>query len=635
MCLILRYRSRYWYFMAKISMPEWDSAPLEEFSLSIERLYAYGVGMALTSIHNPYPMTSLSGNKNLMMSLPKIPDLAYDVGVGPRSLNLAILRGSSEEVTEICHEKPSSINETILSNISPYHLSATFYPPALQILRDSGLLNSAHPNLSYSGGNTVLEEALACSGEVCNSQPGQHPCQQCCCFESVALLLDLDCAIIWRAQLAEASCSASYRARSILLDHLRNRRERLKEWAIRHLPSSEARKLGLHKTVMLDYPDLELLFDALNQHKLNVPSYLVPFRDQYDSLSTPASVFSFVVLASTAETLYEMGFHNVDTTDFFRHPYIHNLFTIKWPLSLHLEVEYLGWLLGKDTAVPPWSTDIHQRYPISRTDMLGHLVASRLGTYFRFRAQGELMSDLESPSSTIPTILKSLVRMEDRDECKCFCSYSGCSALTTCLNEWNKWSSFGPAIGNSDWYFIPILEKYLDESSDPDDIERFAMQHIRFLTFSALGCSHTCCRDEQDMCEITPEDREAVWEEDKENLDLLEQLVGEFSTDYHSRGLATSTFLKEIWELRMEHVLAERDRDLVARRLSEEDVKAARKLGVTLTMDEDNESEPESVTMWFSDEHETADEKEERKIQREQRIAHMKKRIDQICKWDV
>jgi hypothetical protein len=87
---------------------------------------------------------------------------------------------------------------------------------------------------------------------------------------------------------------------------------------------------------------------------------------------------------------------------------------------------------------------------------------------------------------------------------------------------------------------------------------------IRFLTFSALGPTHTCCRHFQrtilhaDQCAshtmiklMDPTDVEEIRDEEAELIKTLDYLVDEFMTDFRELGFPLSQVLLERWQLKM------------------------------------------------------------------------------------
>ncbi|ROW11626.1 hypothetical protein VMCG_01292 [Cytospora schulzeri] len=90
----------------------------------------------------------------------------------------------------------------------------------------------------------------------------------------------------------------------------------------------------------------------------------------------------------------------------------------------------------------------------------------------------------------------------------------------------------------------------------------------------------------------SPEEISDIQDEEREWLDLLEDLMEEFSEEYRRRGVELTEFLCSCWAPRMVEVLAELDMI----RLTEEERRGAECLGVKWdpsTIDEEEEEEEE------------------------------------------
>lgn len=92
-------------------------------------------------------------------------------------------------------------------------------------------------NSHQSAGVTPLGLALAYSGTHCNASDHFTPCYDCNCSLSVQLLLEADCSVTVGRYLSEELQSGSLEARILFFQHLKNRRERLRDVSIAYLPA--------------------------------------------------------------------------------------------------------------------------------------------------------------------------------------------------------------------------------------------------------------------------------------------------------------------------------------------------------------------------------------------------------------
>lgn len=101
---------------------------------------------------------------------------------------------------------------------------------------------------------------------------------------------------------------------------------------------------------------------------------------------------------------------------------------------------------------------------------------------------------------------------------------------------------------------------------------------LRYLTFTALGLRHSCCRLAQDegIQDWDSEEVEDVMEEQKEEFVRLEELLEDLRQDYKG-GPDLETFVDGYWGPKVSAVMKE----LNSRKLDEDDMRAAQELAFT------------------------------------------------------
>ncbi|KAK7972639.1 hypothetical protein PG988_006773 [Apiospora saccharicola] len=150
------------------------------------------------------------------------------------------------------------------------------------------------------------------------------------------------------------------------------------------------------------------------------------------------------------------------------------------------------------------------------------------------------------------------------DDCRCKCSIDGCtlqihqlSGLT--LPEYNR-SGLDSTV-----FLSRQVSKYYEllAMSIPYGSHHNAM---RFLTFTALGATHTCCKAKRWMIRFKrdPEEIAYVQEEDRHLLEILEGLVAEFDQKFYAildtqpdNHEQLANFWTVHWLPRMQEVLEE------------------------------------------------------------------------------
>ncbi len=129
------------------------------------------------------------------------------------------------------------------------------------------------------------------------------------------------------------------------------------------------------------------------------------------------------------------------------------------------------------------------------------------------------------------------------------------------------------------------------------DGERLAEDVIRFLSFSALGMTHTCCRPSRrynsaifnlyGYCEaisvLDPAEVEEIRDEEAGLIERLDCLVNSFMEDFRELGLPLSQFLLEKWQIT---VLEELEREENITELVREQLE---EIGVTMHSESSSE----------------------------------------------
>jgi hypothetical protein len=225
-----------------------------------------------------------------------------------------------------------------------------------------------------------------------------------------------------------------------------------------------------------------------------------------------------------------------------------------------------SWLVGKgaDISKPDFANDTIPHTPAA------HFIARTLMQLEHKFWTSKPYFSTQAKTTIVENFITSIMQEEAAcDLCICGCSRNGCTALIQMLKSslvsrntttppkasYHKrcqlyfWAKIEECIGLGVWdVFFPTI--------------------IRFETFTALELTHTCCIYQQDagyFAYYEEEDCAEIREEEDEDLQMLEELVAEFTRIYLERGISIIRFLRGYWRERMDEVMQRNgDMDLEA-----------------------------------------------------------------------
>lgn len=173
------------------------------------------------------------------------------------------------------------------------------------------------------------------------------------------------------------------------------------------------------------------------------------------------------------------------------------------------------------------------------------------------------------------------------DNCRCACTVNGCSPLLILLNGmvvWRRqwWEKPSPTLDDYEYNFQWFCEFWAiaaesqpwANSSKPTPVFELI---LRYMTFTALGLRHSCCRLAQfDVVQDWDiKDMDEIMEEQHEETLRLEAFLEELEQD-HRNSPDLETFVDVCWGPKVSMVIDE----LNARKLDEDDLKAAQETGI-------------------------------------------------------
>ncbi|EMT74416.1 hypothetical protein FOC4_g10002530, partial [Fusarium odoratissimum] len=255
--------------------------------------------------------------------LKEFPQIAQSLGFNP--LSIAVLREDEEDVRFLIKRYPSLRMDVNYCGQSPVHIAVVV--GNLHIL------------------SLVIEDL---NPETINTMDNHQ--QLCVSCKMVELLLDSK-AILYERSLKEGLWGPCTRTKTVILQHLVQRRKELEQLAVSNLPATEIQNLGLCRGWILDR-NASKVQCCLSAQSCNVPIYLKIHSEKCPAVSqeTPKSVYTYILDRETAEYAFSLGFDR-DTAfiDVFRRitTNVIRRSSFGWPSP-----RYIDWILdgGGDLA---------------------------------------------------------------------------------------------------------------------------------------------------------------------------------------------------------------------------------------------------------------------------------------------
>lgn len=446
---------------------------------------------------------------------------------------------------------------------------------------DIRLLNDTHMKVGSIFQRSALEIAVETSGSRCRESSRLRICRRCTCAESAVILLQADCALPVPAYLQEVLENASRRCKLRFMQHMKNRRDRLKQLALNKLPAPEVEQLSLEPDRVLD-SSAPRAVQLLQNRDIYIPEALVVAREK------PLSVYQELEWPWDAELFFRAGFRDIDSSISAREaelnkttpmrkklPYLHWLAT-HGVISCQLRsfasttdifmANYTFWSIAEDLME-------HSEYRLKDTSSYlksRHCVHSALGEWLE-------APPLDDRRAWVHDLHATALPVGVADSCCCRCSPEGCTPLTSLLKRvtyrYPGWQSDFA----SNW--STVFAHYLTLFGDHLDVRHHAAA-LRFLTWSALEITHTCCHPHYRRCEIDAAEFEDEFVYELTLLgELMREFEGEVVTIFEDPGQGIDeliTFWRTRWVSRIQQVLS----DLEGNELDDDERRRAEEIGV-------------------------------------------------------
>jgi hypothetical protein len=551
--------------------------------------------------------------------------IATECGV----LSTAVLRRDKLAVEKALDQHPQFLEtERNVFGQSPIHL-AIGWPDGLKLLlraADESLLHRDLDNMCRNG-STPLDYAIAFG-----------------CTGSIRLLADADVAFHFDWNLFVGTDSLDTEVSEVVLDIILERLRQLLEFGKQKLPVEKFSSLQITGFESFDLKARALL-NALHAEGIQLPRKFSSVYDRHDFAIDSRRDFWLrfggifhqnEICPGTAMAFFQAGFTNVDSEieqitplmNLIAPTYVsqHQFCFSRYFRIVEFFVQKGGRLdrqIPSDyISKPLLSNDTVNSYRVI------HRIASSSWTGAIFFDFTEVVAVARLGSSQI---WHDILQSNTSDPCICACASGGCRPISLALKSsadsirtpWSRWChlfheldlNWGKILNPQHWNVAVELLFNLTFLLDGLEGEQLVGDVIRFLTFSALGLSHTCCRhwtntivsfpsprDYHEMIKVMdPTDVEEIRDEEAELIETLDRLVDGFMKDFRELGIPLSQFLLEKWQ---ETMLAELSiRDEMPKPLREQ----LEELGVTIYVnsgsgDEDeSDKEPNEESDYWSD----------------------------------
>ncbi|KAF5568932.1 hypothetical protein FPHYL_2499 [Fusarium phyllophilum] len=409
-----------------------------------------------------------------------------------------------------------------------------------------------------------LDYALFHSKLLCSAPDQWTYCDECTCYLAVQLLLEADCNVTVSLTCPRVLVGCSLKARRLFFEHLKNRRERLRNLAIAVLPEETLRQYGVtsgclpDKTAPLIYSRLQEIIKQQDHLSLGLSDSLEPYRGL-----KPQSFFAFPHTLKVAQLAIEYGLTPKDEIG------VPTLLSGSSILNAFEEpgaIGYLDWLLQYDLKLD-LSLDPFRLSALHRVSaLIGDRIQRSLSLHLPL--QDVSMSELQDAR----TLLAAICHSEALCNIPCPCS----SGMFT-----RPLAHVLPAMllyqGRSDsTYFLENMAENIEFVVRSIDLLKLstctseqlymAKCAIHILTMMSLGVRHLPICINNSNRYLDDSDDEEEWkeklDEDRELIDQLETLDEEFGEAFDRQNVPIAEFLSGYWLTRMGQVIEGLNRPL-------------------------------------------------------------------------
>jgi len=522
-------------------------------------------------------------------------------GCGP--LSLAVIEGDLKTVSRILAKQPSATEEINCFGQTCLHIAAYRHDTMILETLLQSVKISPECYLDRNSDNALVYALHGCKLQ---HHPEEHIC------DVIELLLAHGCEFLNSAHPPVLYASGEFGTNPLrpflttppeslkhIIRSLKAQRMHVKVLAKQNLEGKITRAMGLDDdTLVLDGHAQNIVRLLRSKH---VP---VPIALSLGVGADWAPIYSELDNPKIADQFYKEGFRDVNVYG------SHGL----TPLMTTRSLPFALWLLDHGADAAATTTAGITKVSCTAAHLLIHNNSEELDA-FLIRA---LFTPVDTPVEY--HVFRSMLRPGLRDRCRCVCSPRGChpfhwflrqraQMMTRYLRERENVEH----LWNSTLRFLDTLKSQLENR------QGLASAAIRALTFEALELPHTCCGrhgyvllgNSGRKSQIDLEEARETQSEQRELVDLPEDLVPIFRRGYRASRMGLSQFLQKRWKPVMEKIVA----TLKQRKLSEKQRREAEEVGI----------------IWMSDEDDSEVEDEESNLSLDERFLLWAKRLDEIA----
>lgn len=534
---------------------------------------------------------------------------------------MAVLRRDTFAVEQILIRHPQLFAaERNVFGHSAIHL-AIGWPDGLQLLLDA----ADEPLLHQQNGTTPLDYAIAFG-----------------CANSIRLLADADFAFDMQWNLFIGTDALDPEVSDAVLNVILKRLQQLLEFGKQNLPSETLSSLQINRPEWM-HLKARALMDSLRSEGIQLPPKFARVSRAFGSckyfgetrapqdfwLQLGGFFHQYDISHETVLALFGAGITDVDAeveqiTPLMRLEVLgaKAIFPDQRSfINYYRNVEFFVQKGGRLDRQIPFDRINGSPLPSSASPNR-YQVVHRIASGAWMRALSKSFTDAhEIVRLGSSQIWRSIFQSNVADPCICACATGGCRPISIALKsllglfirDWDcmgLYQAYITDVGGLNWDKLlrrrhwkvaaGLLGKIAYFLGDLAGVQ-LVEDVIRFLTFSALGLTHTCCRHREDHHRDKFPGHKQIWvkimdlgdvdeirDEEAEMIEKLDSLVHRFVEEFWILDLPLSKFLQERWHKTMVE-------DLQAKKEATEAAKEQLKeLGVTLKSNPDQEEESES-----------------------------------------
>lgn len=466
----------------------------------------------------------------------------------------AILRQSETELRKVLQCSHHLIDEPNALGLRPLHLSAT-WPSGIEILMNNG----ANINVTDDWKLLPVDHAIYLA-----------------CSKSLALFAEADCELrpssrrvdgslgmaTWFAAIYDSDQALRISVAESVIKMEANQRRKLQALVSHYLPKSSIITRPLLEDRLIDVRAFDAV-TTLKQHDVSIPTSL----DVKEYCGTVYHLYGFET--EVLNSLWKAGFRNINEPDPSGHTPLILPIISRFPRFGRLQsfLERTGWFIDKGVNPDQKIQHLHQNSYWNCKSNIGcsclksghsamHFLAFNLSV---IRFWIDLTKDQSKclERTRVEPVLHNIFNNATRDTCKCACSSDGCQAINIIVKMNLSFSDDLDDIFHSAIWPIPATK------ATHFILETTFSEIIRSLTFHVLDLTHTCCRQSKDWIDelqLTPfedeEDISEIHDEEREDLQLLEDLLLEFEQQRRDQPSSFRKFMNGYWLTRMREVLS-------------------------------------------------------------------------------